>query len=52
MYVMYSEEEPIFALIQQQTEGMYYQGVSKEQFCTTERPQFFEFEVATCRQVG
>ena len=24
MYVMYSEEEPILALIQQQTEGMYY----------------------------
>ena len=25
------------------------QGVSEVQFCTTERPQFLEFEVATCR---
>ena len=25
------------------------QGVSEVQFCTTERPQLFEFEVATCR---
>jgi hypothetical protein len=24
-------------------------GVSEVQFCTTERPQLFEFEVATCR---
>ena len=26
-----------------------YKGVSKLQFCTTERPQLFEFGVATCR---
>ena len=25
------------------------EGVSEVQFCTTERPQLFEFEVATCR---
>ena len=24
-------------------------GVSKVQFCTTERPQLFEFEVASCK---
>ena len=25
------------------------EGVSEVQFCTTERPQLFEFEVASCR---
>ena len=28
---------------------MYIRGVSEVQFCTTERPQLFEFEVAICR---
>ena len=28
--------------------GLDTQGVSEVQFCTTELPQLFEFEVATC----